>query len=183
MKKRALGLIFVAAMLVWGSPVSGAPADADNIGPVPGDEVIPQPIPLPVVPQPVPTTQSDRMQLVGFSTKSFAGNVGVLTMSSACQETFAASRVCTVDEIRMSVNIPSALFLGGDSAWTQNMAKAGSLFLNEPDLNCSGWMSNDHMDYGTTINLGACFGGIKTERCHIERAVACCSMKVPVAEN
>ena len=181
MRRLALGLTLIAAMWVWVAPVAGAPDGADEINPIPRDEQLVGPI-YPAPPTPV-TSQSEEMQLVGFSRESLAGNVGVLTMSLACQDAFPMSRICTVDEIRMSVNIPQALIVEGESAWTQNMSKANALFSQEPDLNCSGWMSNDPMDYGTTINLGGCYGGIKMERCNEERAVACCSKEVAVADD
>jgi hypothetical protein len=140
--------------------------------------LLPDPIPSPPVsPQGLPY---DGYQLVGFTEEMFEGNRGVLNLSRACGATFAGSRICRMEEILNTVQVPEVPdHLLGEQAW---------ILTSEPEFqahgivdsttNCAGWSSNSGQDHGLTIELGlqcGCYGAFLAARCDVGRVVACCA--------
>lgn len=124
--------------------------------------------PLPPVLPPMEAFVSDEMQLVGFTNETFSGNAGVLNMSLACQRRFRASRMCTMEEVSMSLYIPDSM--GGGFAWVQNSGPDAT-----PAKSCEGWMTDSPDAEGTSIELGECYGGLMMSACSTRLAVACCA--------
>jgi len=127
-----------------------------------------------------PVILSAEMQLVGFTTRIFAGNAGVLNMSLGCRNEFLGSRMCTLQEVNMSVLIPRAP-VGEGNAWIQNLGvRDGSL----PDNNCNGWTATPsalsmRVDGTTLAWQGECYGGVVLMNCSLKLPIACCSKHVP----
>lgn len=137
-------------------------------------------------------TCSKQFQLVGFSSQTVNGNAGVFRMTSACQQSFEASRMCTSEEVMNTVTIPT---LTAQNAWVRPALKpigtGGGAVLADAsgsdsadgnanslpaDLTCRGWTRTD--DYkGLTVNDD---GGFLPQSCSGSRPVACCSLiRVP----
>jgi hypothetical protein len=174
MKNRMTQIIVVVAVLFLAAPAFAqlgseepeTPAELDQQG-VEGrlDPAPPSPPVIYPIDQMVPFS-SDEMQLVGFTTTLFTGNHGVLNMSIGCQREFPASRMCTLEEINRSVFIPQNPICG--NAWAQDLSGA-------VPQNCNGWRSESSDALGMAINLGGCYGGVVTQTCDSQLAVACCS--------
>ena len=133
--------------------------------------------PPPVDPVPVLTASPIEFQLIGFSAKAVDGNHGVLNMTRACHGSFPGSRMCTVEEIDRTVNVPDPPHLG--HAWIQ----IGSTPQRGRIDDCAGWRSNSAKDKAVTIELGSesgCYGGYVTRSCNELLSVACCA---PIVER
>ncbi len=174
MKKRAFVISIVVAALLLAAPAyaqiigserHNSPVDLNR--PPVGDLDPVAPLPPPTVPA-TPFT-SDEMQLVGFTSQLLDGDTGVLNMSISCQRQFPGARMCTMEEINMSVFIPQDL--GSGYAWVQNLSNPATTLQS----NCEGWMSDSAIKLGTSIELGVCYGGVQMTTCNTQLAVACCS--------
>ena len=174
MRKRAFVIIFVVVALVFAAPAyaqiigSERPDSPVDLNRPPVGDLDPV-APLPPPSEPATPFTSDETQLVGFTSQLFNGNTGVLNMSIGCQQQFPGARMCTMEEINMSVLIPKDL--GSGYAWVKNLSDPAERF----DLNCNGWMSDSAIKLGTSIDLGVCYGGVQMTTCNTQLAVACCS--------
>jgi hypothetical protein len=126
-------------------------------------------------------------QLVGFTSATFNGATGVLGFTAACQQEFAASRMCTTTEILETQTVPAGL---AGYAWVRIAVRAGvggdgaSLVVVDDsgvdagpaDLSCSGWASNSSITEGLAVNQNGAF--VRGFECVQTISVACCA---PVA--
>jgi hypothetical protein len=120
-------------------------------------------------------------QLVGFTTETFDGTRGILNLTLACQEEFPASRICSADDIRTTVNVPPAPGVG--SAWID--VPRGSIDVSRSSVratlddtsNCRGWRSSASTDSGMAIDLEAAYGSLVRRTCDQRLRVACCMGK------
>lgn len=180
MKRSGLVVVIVAAALLLAAPVYAQTGKESpggfatvsqhqvrEIGPGGGDR------------EP-PMILSQEMQYVGITTQTFKGDAGVLNMSRACSQEFRGGRMCTVQEVNMSVSVPRPP-VGSGKAWVQNLGlPAGSY----PDNNCNGWTAAPSTlsmrVNGTTFAwAGECYGGIVLENCASRLPVVCCSKFLP----
>ena len=58
-------------------------------------------------------------RLVGFSDLEFYGDGGVIAFTQACQDVFPRSRMCTSNEILLTVNYPAGPVLADPSDFTK----------------------------------------------------------------
>ena len=138
-------------------------------------------------------TCTKQFQMVGFSSRTLNGNAGVFGMTAACQESFAASRMCTSEEVMNTVTIPD---LNAQNAWVRPAIKpigtgGGAVIADASgsdsadgnanslpgDLTCRGWTRTNNYN-GLTVNDS---GGFLPQSCSGSRPVACCSL-IPVPE-
>lgn len=129
-----------------------------------------------------------RFQLVGFTTSTSTGGVGVLGFTQACQAQFEASRMCTSSEVIGTVKLPAALPEGsawvhpdfrpvatGTSSVTTTLDASG---LESPGgdaqrLSCIGWSANGGGGYGLAVTSS---GRFRAEPCQTTQPVACCAL-------
>ena len=174
MRKRAFVIISLVVALVLATPAfaqiigSERPDSPVDLNRPPVGDLDPV-APLPPPSEPATPFTSDEMQLVGFTRQLFSGDTGVLHMSIGCQQQFPGARMCTMEEINMSVFIPQEL--GSGYAWIQNHSHPAAALTS----NCNGWMSDSAINLGTSIDLGLCYGGVRMTTCNTPLAVACCS--------
>ncbi len=174
-----VGLAAVVIAVV-GAPLASPPGDRNpdesrHLAPNPAPER-PANLPIPILPPtPGPGAGGDEtLNLLGFSTETFAGNRGILNMTRACQEQFSGSRVCTAGEILRSINIPASPAPG--FVWVQSATTFSTAGISD----CGGWTSNAATDRAWAIELGpdhGCYGGFHPRSCDQQLAVACCGRR------
>ena len=123
-------------------------------------------------------------QLVGFSQQGGPGATGVLQLTSYCQASYPASRICTTEEVVKTVTFPavtSSPSNPGPSAWVAPTAIAGrgssvgfdittGHQTNTQGLTCGGWSSTGLT--GLTVNDR---GQFFVSPCSSSLKVACCA--------
>ena len=135
-----------------------------------------------------------RYQLVGFTTETFDGADGVLTMTQGCQVEFGEhARMCNTVEIMETVNIPSSVMARSTTyAWVRPVLVPGSFYDTDASglstegpsgswllhLSCKGWRFHSVLGVsltGMTVRGGYRAGGFSLDDCPSHREVACCS--------
>ncbi len=126
------------------------------------------PTPVPVVPPTGLTGTAEAWEFVGVTNRYLAGNRGVLNYTLECQAQFPGSRMCFVEELLRTRNVPRRL---ADSyAWIQPDSS-----LSETTT-CKGWMSGLNTDTGLAIAIDpTCYAGFVQKSCDSRLAVACCA--------
>ena len=123
-------------------------------------------------------------ELVGFTSSTHLGDVGVLGATLACQVEFTDSRMCNSVEVMQTIDVPSGL--AGD-AWVRSILGqkgTGDGAYDVPsgvvddfiNLTCAGWTTADpavgEPDFGLVVSAA---GGFTAESCADPRPVACCA--------
>ncbi len=150
------------------NPVNDPQYGAVTVGksPVlPGGTPVPAPVTEPVI------VSTGRFEFVGTTTQLMQGDRGVLNFTLACQSEFEGSRICRVEEVLSTVNVPR--FTIETKAWIVPDQSIGAAFRAD----CNGWMSQESGDSGLAVIVGPdvdCSGGFKTSSCNSQLAVACC---------
>jgi hypothetical protein len=136
------------------------------------------PVPVTVLNAPSGTRT---FEFVGFSSGTFNGGRGVITHTTACQQNFPGSRMCTSVEFLNTVNYPSSLPIG-TRAWIRPVY--------QPFTSTGTSQNNYSMDasgVGPTQNSLSCFdggnhgltvaatGNFTTTGCSADHPVACCA--------
>jgi hypothetical protein len=112
-----------------------------------------------------------RFQLVGFTTAMFTGGEGVLGFTSACQQQFANSRMCTSLEVMDTPAVPSSL---AGEAWVRPSFVAINFDASGvTSSTCQGWSNDAVNDIGLAVDAAGRFTYIGY--CATPRAVACCA--------
>ena len=136
----------------------------------------------------LPAAGVSNFQLVGFTGQKFAGNGGLLAMSTACQSQFPASRVCSSSEVANTVKLPAGLPGGG--AWVQPSLVGGVLIGTVPGavdaqggvlpgtVPCGGWTRADNGAIGLAVTAA---GQVTALTCDNALSAACCAL-TPVPE-
>lgn len=143
----------------------GSSQDSSELDDGPGD--------LPGPPEPVgsPSVRTNTLQLLGFTERRLAGGRGVLNLTLACRQEFPESRMCTAEEINLSMNVPDPPGYG--HAWVQpSPTRIGSGLAD-----CEGWSSESAARTGLAIFTGPCtqcYGGYTEVACSTQLSVACC---------
>jgi len=119
-------------------------------------------------------------QLVGFTTATFTGGQGVLGLTSACQQQFAKSRMCTSLEVMDTTAIPSGL---AGEAWVRpSFVAAGAGGVVDASGGAEGF-ARDSTCWGWSVGIGPGAYGLDVDAagrfrqvgCDTPRAVACCA--------
>lgn len=115
----------------------------------------------------------EELQLVGFSSKRLTGDSGVLTFTSACQEDFSQSRMCTTEEVMRTIRLPAA----GPSkevAWVRPTRVEGSKDVSGVTFaTCTGWAVTTALFKGLSVDGR---GRFSMTECSSALPVACCSV-------
>ena len=111
------------------------------------------------------TGREKTVQLVGFSAAQVMGDVGVFGMTQTCQAEFPLTRLCTDEEVRDTVVIPSGLV---GNAWLHSAGDA----IIDGNNNCFGWRSAG----GTGVQVDS-VGGFTEVSCLTPASVACCGFR------
>ena len=115
--------------------------------------------------------------LVGFTSGTLSGDIGVLAMTKLCQADFPASRMCSSAEVLATQTIPS--LPKGPGGWVQpslvpngmgGLDVSGTASASPWDLSCSGWSQAS----GTGLVVDGS-GRFTRESCSATRHVACCA--------
>ena len=136
------------------------------------------PLPHPITPPPETGASSSVIgsgfQLVGFTTQTFDGSRGILNLTLACQNEIPASRICTADDVRLTINVPQAP--GAGFAWI-DVPPSRELQRTRVDeaANCRGWRSSASADSGMAMDLDAAYGSFVHRTCDQALRVACCA--------
>ncbi len=112
-----------------------------------------------------------RFQLVGFTTGTVMGDIGIFGMTQTCQAEFPGSRFCELDEVLRTLVIPQGL---AGWAWVDS---DGLLV----DQRCKGWNSAEYNE-GPAVAANGAFtlnGLYPAPYCADPHPVACCAL-VPV---
>ena len=130
------------------------------------------------------------VQLVGFSSETLPGDLGMFDMTLQCQANFPASRMCTSEEALATFVAPPQNL--GVQAWIQPSLKpvatagtgatvtadaSGLVVLFAGDLSCHGWRRSSGSK-GLTISQTGRFEAFGCNELH---SIACCSL-IPVPE-
>jgi hypothetical protein len=132
-----------------------------------------------------PADASPRFQLVGFTSALLSGEQGVLGFTSACQQEFANSRMCTSVEVLETTTVPAGLV---GEAWVRptivaapaNVVVDASGATDLPDgLSCAGWRTSALDASGLVMDSVGRFRSARhaptaDRGCGVARAVACC---------
>lgn len=122
-------------------------------------------------------------QLVGFTTATTAGDVGIKALTEMCSTDFPGSRMCTSQEIVETTSFPT--LLSGSSAYVRPVLMgtgtgsanhkaaidvfSGTYAIYSDELTCGGWRlstrSGLYVDFGLRFTTGLCSS---------LRSVACC---------
>lgn len=135
-----------------------------------------------------PAPEPARFQLVGFTSATFQGNVGILAYSAACQAEFATSRWCTTKEVFETTPIPGAL---SGAAWVKPLLDgAGFDVSGHSSLSghlCDAWVSASSTRNGLVVVIDSAtsvspslfpYSGFFFETCDKALPLPCCA---PVA--
>ncbi len=122
-------------------------------------------------------------ELVGFTSTTHTGDMGVLGATLACQAEYTDSRMCNSVEVMQTVNVPSGLAGAGwvrpvfvPTVGTYSLDASGARG-SADSLTCDGWTAN-----GAGAGLHANdSGGIYPVSCAIPIAIACCADSSPFA--
>ena len=139
---------------------------------------------------PVPVTvqnqaSSSPLQLVGFTSTTHNGGLGLFEFARLCQLEFPNSRMCTTQEAANSINIPTGLpagnawvrpvlqSTGGDSDRAFDLTTGLTGFANH-SLNCDFWSSSSlsNPSMGTIIRNS---GGFSVSPCNADLHISCCA--------
>jgi hypothetical protein len=136
------------------------------------------PLPHPVSPPPQTAESSEFIagsgfQLIGFTTQTFDGTHGILNLTLACQKEFPASRICTADDVRLTVNVPQAP--GAGFAWIDVPPSRELKTRVDEQGNCRGWRSSAIADSGVAMDLEAAYGSLVHRPCNQVLRIACCA--------
>jgi hypothetical protein len=146
---------------------------ADRSEPEEPPELDEGPVDHPVPPAPVESFSAvgGRLQLLGFTEQRLAGGRGVLNLTSACRHEYPGSRMCTAEEINLSLNVPDPPGYG--HAWVQPSPWRVGTGISD----CGGWSSDSVGEVGLAIFTGPCtqcYGGYTEVACSSSLSVACC---------
>ena len=126
--------------------------------------------------------ESPRLQLVGFTSAVYDGNLGgVLGSTQRCQIDFPGSRMCTIEEIQETLDLPAPI---ADFAWMEPRSSScrGDLIINDMDVASPQWTCNA-LDAPCRMVVGADTGvsfestgsvGFKLS-CSVKQPIACCA--------
>jgi len=114
---------------------------------------------------------------VGFSASSMSADGGIFALNSACQSSFAGSKMCTSEEISNTVN--PTMFDVNTKGWVQpTFSASGNTnvdYSGEVPSNCGGW-DGEGGSISTAVGLVVNGVGVFTrENCDNLISVACCS--------
>ena len=110
-----------------------------------------------------------RFQLVGFTAATLTGNSGVLGFTLACQDEFPNSRLCQLEDLWNTTQVPD-LTIGTSQAWID----PGFNGISGDNSNCKGWTSGTG-NTGLTINKNGGYSALGAG-CPDPRSVACCAL-------
>lgn len=117
----------------------------------------------------LPSISVTAFHLVGYTSATVTGNVGLFALTEACQLEYPGSRICTLSEIKSTTNLPD-LTSGASSAWVETGGnKAGT---GAADGNCLGWSVANASTNGMAITT---LGAYRPQSCEAGRGVACCA--------
>ena len=133
-------------------------------------------------------------ELVGFTSTTHLGDVGVLGATLACQDDYIDSRMCTSVEVMNTVNVPLGLTgsawvrpvfvppaMNGGSSVQHAMSSTDASGAIAPDdtrarsynLSCSGWGTSSSLRTGLSVDSTGAFG--VSNECENLLSVACCA--------
>ncbi len=110
-------------------------------------------------------------QYVGVTVDVFGGDQGIFAYNRACHAAHPGSRMCTTEEVGISVN-PPIVGSPGEFAWVKTTNPAWPLINGE---NCNAWTETDSEAALLKLEDGTLAG----RGCDVPRRVACC---IPVPE-
>ena len=137
--------------------------------------------------------QVKEFQIVGFTTATTDGDVGVLGLSALCAAEFEASRVCSSLEAIRTAELPTIASVdwawitaslqpavpGSTAAPGQTIGTDASGVTRDPNtFSCRGWKTAIGADFGLGISPSGKFDELT---CDIARPVACCAL-IPIPE-
>ena len=135
-------------------------------------------------------------QLVGFTSTTVTGDAGVLGMTNACHLEFAATRMCTSEEVMNTVAMPvlpeetqawarptfvpvASGAAGSAYGLDQSGMLSGDLTSGFDIMTCLGWTTSSFSRSGLTVSS---VGQVTTESCDTAQPVACCARIIVVPE-
>ena len=160
------------------NPQTSVTVDNASINPVPvtGNVTVGNTSPIPVDVQ--KQASSSSMQLVGFTSGTYTGGLGLLEFARLCQQEFPGSRMCTTKEVADSANIPTGIPTG--NAWVRPLILRGDLVYDlttgfsttqSANMTCRFWTDNATYN-GMVVSHTGGFGSIG---CDINNHIACCA--------
>ncbi len=127
-------------------------------------------------------TAAGRFQLVGFTSATYLGNVGLFAFTRGCGAEFPSSRMCRSEEILETVAIPTDLagtvwvqpsIVAGGAQFALNLADASGISNNSQQFSCNSSQSWSNLSSsGLVVDFE---GRIGFQSCSTARGVSCCA--------
>jgi hypothetical protein len=123
---------------------------------------------------------SQQSELVGFTTSTHFGGIGIFVIMAACMAEFPGSHLCTSEEVILTTSIPD--LTGQGPAWLRpTYQPTGETSVRDISgtthsanrLSCSGWGNPTAGSSGLTVD-GA--GRFSAKSCSEPHPIACCAL-------